>query len=54
MKGKYKRVKMYCPNCDRAIVAIGKKCPVCKTRIEGSKLIKPNQIEILKQLENED
>jgi len=40
MKGKFKRNKFYCNSCDRAIVAGGKKCPICKQRNYGIKIKK--------------
>ncbi len=38
MKGKYKRFMAWCPACDQALVAGGKKCPVCGHRMPAGKL----------------
>lgn len=40
MKGRYKRAATYCHSCDRAIVAIGKKCSVCGSRMAGPEINK--------------
>ena len=52
MKGKYKRAKAYC-KCDKAIVAIGKKCPVCGRRNIKGKLPKLNLKEIRSEYKEE-
>ena len=52
MKGKYKRIKGWCHNCDADIVEGGKKCNNCGCREYCSKTKKPNTIEILKNYYN--
>ncbi len=49
MKGKYRRKSCWCPGCDKVWLEIGKKCPMCGTRMRKPK-IKYNS----KGLENKD
>ena len=46
MKGKYKRVKFWCPNCNKSLVAGGSKCKVCGKRTIGKKIKKFNINEV--------
>jgi tRNA(Ile2) C34 agmatinyltransferase TiaS len=46
VKGKYKRAKAWCLSCDRAMVAIGAKCPRCGKRFLKSKLRPPAAPEV--------
>ena len=47
VKGKYRRFMCWCSNCDRALVAGGKKCPVCGMRIRASKI---NQKSVVRKM----
>ena len=51
MKGKYKKKKIWCSNCDAEIVEVGTKCTNCNNREYSSKIKKPNIIKILKDYE---
>ena len=51
MKGKYKRAKEWCGGCDRVLLAIGKRCPVCGYKMD-TKQKKPNKAKILTDASN--
>ena len=38
MKGKYKRAKLWCHNCDAVLVPVGTKCSNCGSREYASKI----------------
>lgn len=50
MKGKYKRNKGWCDNCDAEIVEGGKKCDNCGVRNYVAKIKKPSTNQILNDL----
>jgi len=50
MKGKYKRVKVWCYTCDAEIVEGGKKCDNCGSRNYVAKIKKPSTKQILDDL----
>ena len=50
MKGKYKRYKGWCDNCDAEIVQGGSKCANCGIRNYAAKIKKPSTKEILNNL----